>query len=165
LKPVQYAVRNAQPAHIRVLVRRDVEEAVIAPAKIVRRLRIFVRRRLLLQCLVGVERLLLALDLLLIGELAATRDDAVLRLQRGGIGTDRLARGRWRAAHRAGDALDRLGDLHPGDKALEIALLLRLELAGCQIDRGLEVDLAHSAGTWLGMVNGAGAESFGLCVR
>ena len=143
-------VRDAQPAHIGVLVRRHIKKSVIAPAEIVRRLGIFVRRRLPFQFLVGVEGMLLALDLLLVGELAAGGDDAVLRLQRRGVGTDRLRRscGRGGAESSPGDghALRSLGDLDAGDEAFEIALLLGLEVAR-RHGGGLEFGLAHSAGT------------------
>ena len=74
-----------------VCVRRDVEQAVIAPAEIVGGLRRLVLLGLLLQPLVGVERVLLALELLLVDELAAGRDRAVLRLEVDGVGADRLA--------------------------------------------------------------------------
>ena len=73
LPVLQDAVRNAQPAHVGVLRGRDVEQPVIAPAEIVGGLRRLVLLRLLLQPVVGIERMLLALELLLIGELAARR--------------------------------------------------------------------------------------------
>ena len=63
------AVVNAQPAHVGVLIRRHVEQAEIAPAEIVRRLGKFVGRSLRLQPAVGVERVELALELLLVGKL------------------------------------------------------------------------------------------------
>src|SRR6185312_16659575 len=143
-------------------------EAVIAPAEIVRRLGIFVRRRLRLEFLIGIEGMLLALDLLLVGKLAAARDRQVLRLQRRSVGAGRLRcrRRRGGAGSSPGTrhALRGLGDLKAGDEAFEIALLLRLEVAR-RHRGGLEFGLAHSAGTWLGAVSGAGAETFGLCVR
>ena len=80
------AVRNAQPAHVGVLRRRDIEHAVIAPAEIVRRLRRRVVERLLPQSRIGIERMLVALELLLVGELLAGCDDLVLRLDVDGIG-------------------------------------------------------------------------------
>ena len=82
-------VRDAQPAHVGVLVGRDVEQTEKSPAEIVGRLGIFALRRVLLQALVGVERMLLALELFLIGELAARREHAVLSLER------RCVRPRW----------------------------------------------------------------------
>ena len=92
LRGLENAVRHPQPAHVGILVRRDVEQSEEAPAEIVRRLGIFVLGGVLLQPLVSVERMLLALELLRIRQLAAGREHAVLRLARGGIGTDRLAR-------------------------------------------------------------------------
>ena len=88
------AVRHPQPAHVGVLVRRHVEQAEEAPAEIVGRLGIFVVRGLRLQPLVAVEGVLLALEFLLLGELAAGLEDAVLRPQMLGIGPGRLRRTR-----------------------------------------------------------------------
>src|SRR5664279_4043375 len=51
-------VRNAQPAHIAVLRRCDIEETIIPPAKIIGGLRKFVARRLAAQFLIGVKRVL-----------------------------------------------------------------------------------------------------------
>ena len=51
-----------KPAHVGILRRRDVEQAVIAPAEIVRRVRRRVVERLLLQPRIGIERMLLALE-------------------------------------------------------------------------------------------------------
>ena len=73
LPVLQDAVRDAQPAHVGALRRRDVEQPEIAPAEIVGRLRRLVLLGLLLQPLIGVERMLLALELFLVGELAARR--------------------------------------------------------------------------------------------
>ena len=58
LRGLEDAVRHAQPAHIGVLVRRDVEQAEEAPAEIVGRLRILILGGVLLQPLIGVERML-----------------------------------------------------------------------------------------------------------
>jgi hypothetical protein len=59
------------------------------------------------------------------------------------------------------------GDLHAGDEPFEIALLLRVEVAGRR-HRGVRHDrcgvgLAHSAGTRI--ASGATAAGRGLCVR
>src|SRR3569832_1901070 len=109
--------------------------------------------------------MLLALDLLLVGELATARDRRVLRLQRCRIGTGWLrCRDRRSGAGNgpgACNALRGLGDLDDGDEALEIALLLGLEVAGRQIGCWLEVGLARSAGAWLGAAGGAGAGARG----
>ena len=110
--------------------------------------------------------MLLALELLLIGEFLAGGDDAVLRLEPGGIGPDRLGRRRGVAAGRcAGHAFRRLGDLHASDKPFQVAFLFRVEIAGLFGGSGLEVSLAHSAGTCVGAASGAGAAARGLWVR
>ena len=124
LPMLQDAVRNAQPAHVGVLRRRDVEQAVIAPAEIVRGLRRLVLLRLLLQPVVGVERMLLALELLLVGELAARRRDAVLRLEMDRVGSGRLALAAGQRAAR------RARGVEAGDEAFEIAFLVGGEIAG-----------------------------------
>ena len=79
LPVLEDAVRHAQPAHVGVLRRRDIEQPVVFPAEGVGGLREFVARGLLLEPRIGVERVLLALDLLLLVELAAGGDGAVLR--------------------------------------------------------------------------------------
>ena len=76
---IEDSVRDAQPAHVGVLVRRNVEQAEKAPAKIVRGLRIFALGGVVLKPTVGVERMLLALELFLIGEFTAGRNQPVLR--------------------------------------------------------------------------------------
>ena len=170
LRGFENAVRHAQPAHIGVLVGRHVEQPEEAPAEIVRRLRIDILGGVLLQPLVSVERMLLALELLRVGQLAAGLEHAVLRLERGGIGADRLRRGGGKrprqACGRAGEPLRRLGDLQTGGKALQIALLFGLEVAGCRCARQLEIAAGlrgHSAGTCVGMASG-GETLRGLCV-
>ena len=67
LPVLEDAVRDPQAAHVRALRRRHVEQAVVAPAEIVRGLRRFVLLRLFLQPAIGVERMLLALEFLLVG--------------------------------------------------------------------------------------------------
>ena len=95
LRGLEDAVRHAQPAHIGVLVRRDVKQAEETPTEIVRRFRVFVLGGEALEPLVGIERMLVALELLRVGQLAAGLEHAVLCFQRGGIRPDRLApRGR-----------------------------------------------------------------------
>src|SRR6185312_16402619 len=74
-------VRDAQSAHVRILVRRGIEQAEEPPTKIIGRLRIFVPCAELLQTFVAVEGMLLALELLLIGKLLAGSKHAVLRLE------------------------------------------------------------------------------------
>ena len=119
----QNAVRNAQPAHIRVLRGGDVKQAVIAPAEIVGGLGRRVRFRLLLQPVVGVERMLLALEFFLLGELAAGSRDLVLRLEVDRVGPDGFA-----LAARQG-AARRARCVEAGDEAFEVALLLGGEIA------------------------------------
>ena len=93
LPVLQDAVRNPQPAHVGVLRRRDIKQAVIAPAKIIRRRRRRVVERLLLQPRIGIERMLLALEFFLVDEFLARRDDLVLRLDMRGIRSARLGVG------------------------------------------------------------------------
>ena len=71
LPVLQDAVRNAQAAHVGVLRRRDIEQAVIAPAEIIRRIRRRVVERLLLQPRIGIERMLIALEFFLVDEFLA----------------------------------------------------------------------------------------------
>ena len=120
----QDAVRNAQAAHIGGLRRRDIEQAEIAPAEIVGGLRRLVLLRLLAQLRIGIERMQLALEFLLVGELAAGRDRAVLRLDVDGVGPDRLALAAPPVP--LGDARGR----EAGHEAFEIALLVGGEIAG-----------------------------------
>src|SRR5262249_11045677 len=79
----------------------------------------------------------------------------------------RLGRRCSRAARcrNAGDALRCFGDLHAGDKALQIALLFGAEVAGLICRRGFEIDLGHSAGTRVTAASGADGASRGLWVR
>ncbi len=69
LPMVENTVGDAQPAHIRFLRRRAVEQAEETPAEIVVGFRRFVFRRLFFQPLVSVERMQLALEFLRIGSL------------------------------------------------------------------------------------------------
>src|SRR5437870_2332656 len=84
-------------------------------------LRIFLARAMLLQTLVAVERMLLALELLLIGKLLAGGEHAVLRFESCSIGPGRLRRRATTRRGNAGDAFSRFGDLHARNKALQIA--------------------------------------------
>src|SRR5690349_16710907 len=90
LPVLENAVRDAQAAHVRGLRRRNVKDAVIAPAEIVGWLWRLVVTGLRHQPRIGIERMLVALDLLLIVELAAARDRAVLRFQVDRVRSDRL---------------------------------------------------------------------------
>jgi len=80
------------------------------------------------------RRMLLTLEFLRIGELAPGREDALLRFQRRRIGSDRLGRSGGRRGN-ARDALCRFCNLHSGDKALEIAFLLGVEIARSRLVR------------------------------
>src|SRR5581483_4064328 len=91
---------HAQPAHIGVLGRRYVEQPIELPAEGIGGLWIFVVGGLLLEPAIGIERMLLALELLLFGELAPGFDEAVLRAQVLGVRTGGLGR-RWCAAKAA----------------------------------------------------------------
>ena len=71
LPMLEDAVRNPHPAHVGILRRRDVKQTVIAPAKIIRGRRRRVGERLLLQPRIGIERVLFALEFLLVGEFFA----------------------------------------------------------------------------------------------
>jgi hypothetical protein len=107
-----------------------------------------------------------ALELLLVGQLAAGCQHAVLRFQGGCVGSDRLGLGSYRTRCRGtGDALCRLGDLNTGDEAFQISLLLGLEIAALRAGNAFSVGLAHSAGTPVGAASGEGAVLRGLCVR
>jgi len=79
LPSVEDAVVNAQAAHVGILRRRQIKQPVVAPAEIVRRLRKLIVGGLLLQPSVGVERMFFTLQLLLVGELAAGGQHAILR--------------------------------------------------------------------------------------
>ncbi len=78
LRGREYPVRHTQPAHIGILIRRDVKQAEETPAEIVGRLRVFTFGGVLLEPAVGVEGILVALELFLVGKLAARRNEPVL---------------------------------------------------------------------------------------
>jgi len=80
-------VRDPQPAHVGILRRRDVEQAVIAPAEIVRRTGRRIVERLLPQPRIGVERMLFALEFFLVDKLLAGGNDLVLRLDMRPVGS------------------------------------------------------------------------------
>ena len=131
LPVLENAVRDAQAAHEGILRRRDVKQPVIAPAEIVRRRRRHVVARLLLEARVGVERMLLALELLGIGQLLAVADNLVLGLQRGGVRTDRFGIGCGGRRSRPGgkpDAAADAPDLEARHEAFEVTLLLVAEI-------------------------------------
>ena len=131
LRRLENAVGHAQPTHIGILVRRHIEQAEKPPTEIIRRFRKFVARREVLEPLVGVEWVFVALEFLRIGELAAGGENLVLRLERGGIGTDRLGSDRraGTCGPSARDAFCGFGDLRAGDKAFQIAFLFGVEVA------------------------------------
>ena len=122
LPVLQDAVRDPQPAHVGILRRRHVEQAVIAPAEIIRRARRRIVERLLLQPRIGIERMLLALEFFWVGELLARGCDLVLRLDMRGIRSGRF--GIRLAGVIATEAAPHPADLQPGGKAFEVAFLL-----------------------------------------
>jgi hypothetical protein len=127
------AVGNAQPAHVGLLGRRAVEQAEEAPAEIVVGLGRLIGRGLGLELLIAVERVQFALELLLVGKLAAGLDDAILGGDVRRIRAGHCRRRRCACGCRAGGARKaarRLRDLQAGHEALEITLLLRLEITG-----------------------------------
>src|SRR5262245_42933255 len=114
------AVGDAQPAHEGVLRRRGIEQAVEAPAEVVEALGELPGGRVRLEPGIGVERVLVALGLLLGGELLALGLDAGHRLQM------RRIRAGWLAAADRAQRLQAGGGprrLHARHEALEIALL------------------------------------------
>ena len=121
LPVLEDAVGDAQPAHVGILRRRDIEQSVIAPAEIVRRRRRRVGERLLFQPRIGIEGMFLALEFLRVGELLARGEDPVLRLEMRGLRPDRLGH---RLRCTAGETAADPADLQAGGEALEIALLL-----------------------------------------
>ena len=123
------AVRHAQSAHIGVLIGRHVEQPEEAPAEIVRRFGIFVVRRLRLEAFVAVEGVEFALEFLLLGELAAGGEHAILGAHMRGVGSARLRRFRSRSSGSADARARGLGDLQAGDEAFEVTLLLGVEIA------------------------------------
>ena len=134
LPVLEDAVRDAQAAHVGILVRRDIEQAEKPPAEIVRRLRRLVVARLLLEPLVAVEGMLLALELFLIGELFAGSETRSCALSRG-IRSGRLGR-RSRAHLPAGTPATLFAAFAictPDDKALQIAFLFGAEIAGLDL--------------------------------
>ena len=108
---LQDAVWNAQPAHVGILVRRDVKQAEVAPAEIVRGLRIFVLRGLRLEPLVTVERMLLALELLRVRQLAASGEDPSCAFRAAASGPVGLTYAAVAPPHSRSPR--RLGDLRP----------------------------------------------------
>src|SRR5215471_4247215 len=139
------AVRDPQSAHIGVLVRRDIEQAAIAPAEIVGWLGIFTPDGVLLQPLVSVERMLFAFKSLLIGKVAASCENAVLRLERGGVGPYGLRGLDEGARHRGlSRASRRSSNLHAGEQPFEIPFLFGFEIARLPRADEFKVGLGHS---------------------
>ncbi len=130
LPVLENAVGNAQAAHIGVLRRGDVEQAVIAPAKIVGRRWRRVGQRLLLEPRIGIEGMLLALELLLVDELFARGQNLVLRLDVRGLRANGLGIGLRAATQAAPD----LADLQAGRETFEVTLLLVGKLDGEGVD-------------------------------
>ena len=105
-----------------------------------------------------------ALEFFRIGQLAAGGEHAILRLARGGLGSDQFGRGRrggGDGASRSGasHAFGRLGDLQAGDEPFQISLLFGFEVASSRFASELKIVPGfrrHSAGTCVGDVSGAG---------
>src|ERR1700722_5546767 len=125
---LENAIRNPQAAHVGILRRRDIEDAVITPAEIVGWTGRRVVPRLLLQALIGIEGMLFALEFFLVGELLAGSQNLVLRLDMRGVRPGRFGVGvaATRDAQVAADARD----LEARHKAFQISLLLIAEIGG-----------------------------------
>ncbi len=121
LPMVEDPVMDPHAQHVGILRRRHVEQPVVAPTEIVRRLRKLVFGCLLLEAMVGVERMLVAFPLLLVDELLA-----------GGLGLRhrgemrRVRPGRHRRTRAAAGRLQP-SDLDARCEPFEIALLLGRE--------------------------------------
>src|SRR5689334_1794132 len=90
LPVLEYAVGNSQPAHKGVLRGSDIKQAVIAPAEIIRRRGRRIGQRLVSETRIGIERMLFAFKLLLIGKLLACCEQLVLGLQMCRLRPDRF---------------------------------------------------------------------------
>src|SRR3984957_9033157 len=125
---LENAIRNPQAAHVGILRRRDIEDAVITPAEIVGWTGRRVVPRLLLQALIGIEGMLFALEFFLVGELLAGGQNLVLRLDMRGVRSGRFGVGvaATRDAQVAADARD----LEARHEAFQISLLLIAEIGG-----------------------------------
>ena len=111
-----------KPAHVGILRRRDIEQAVIAPAEIIRRVRRRVVERLLLQPRIGIERMLLALEFSWSASFLPEAVTLSCALICAASGPARL--GIRLAGVTAAEAAPDPADLQPGGKAFEVALLL-----------------------------------------
>ena len=118
LPVLQDAVVHPHAAHVAVLGRPHIEEPMVAPAEVVLGLGAGARQRHGLQPLVGLERVFGPLPLLLVGELLAGRDLAILRLGLLGVGAGGLADD---AGRRAADGPH---GTQPGGEAVEPVLLV-----------------------------------------
>src|SRR5262249_42467432 len=98
--------------------------------------------------------MLLALELLLVGELATGAEHAILRQQMRGVGAGRRGSGRRRAVGSPGAARG-FGDLQAGRQAFQIALLFGLEITGHRASPPSR-QVLHSARTWPRATSGAG---------
>ena len=125
-------VRDAQPRHVAVLRRTDIKDAVIAPAEIVGGRWPRIDGRLISEPRISVERMLLALPLLLIDKLLTGSRGAILCLDMRGIRPCRLGIGL--ASRTAAKPLADAADLQARRKAFEIALLLVREVDGNRFD-------------------------------
>src|ERR1700682_3413640 len=145
------AVRNPQAAHVGILRRRHIKQPVIAPAEIIRGIRRCVVERLLLQPRIGIERMLFALVLLLIGEFLARCRDLVLRLDMHSLRSGRLRI--CLAGIAATETTADPADLQAGGETFEVAFLLGGKV-DCERFNFHDGDEAPAA--TLGGVNGNG---------
>ena len=128
LPVAQDAVGDAQAAHVGVLRRRHVEEAVEAPAEVVDALGKLALGALGLEARVAIEGMLVALGLLLGRQLPAGSLEACHGVEMRLVGACGLGRtGAAFAAQRL-EALRGAARLHAGHEAFEIAPLLLREV-------------------------------------
>src|SRR5262249_16203070 len=147
---------NAQPAHVGVLRRRDVEQAIETPTEIIRRLGRLVAGRLCLEPFVTVERMQFALEFLRVGKLLARARETVLRLVGCGVRAGRL--GAAAAGYRGGavagaQTTRRARRLQAGHETFQVTFLLGSEFSGHERRAS-----SYSAGTRAGMAS-AGASA------
>ena len=129
LRGFENPVRDAQPAHVGILVRRDVKQAEEPPAEIVRRLRIFALGRVVFEPFIGVEGMLFALEFFRVRKFAAGRENRLCAFSPAASGPAGSGAAAGLTGRGTTDALRRLGDLHAGDKAFQVAFLFGIKIA------------------------------------
>ncbi len=154
----QNAIGDAQPAHVTVLRRRDIEETVKPPTEIIGRLRKFVARGLAAQLVIRIKGMLFALPLFLIDEFLAGLDRFVLGQEMRRIGTHWawLRHGLWRVA--GSQKFIASPRLDAGNETFEIALLFGSEIAGHRkVSRGMRDSERGPEGEHVAPMRNAGA--------